>query len=388
MTNESAEALKGQSLEAMKRGDANGALALLERAAALDAQDPEIPLNIALAHRLMGDYEKALMAIEAALARDPYSFMALLSKGALLERLGRNKEAARVYKDALGIAPAPERRTPQIAAPLARAEQVVKQNADALAAFLRTRTQDVRNAAGAADLTRAEECLAILAGQKKAYQQEPSLLHFPKLPPLTFYPRDHFGWLERLETATPVIKGELEAALAQDQEKFHPYIQYGPGAPLAQWSELNNSRAWSTMHLWRDGKRFDENCARCPQTAALVESLPLAVQPGYGPTVMFSALAPHTTIPPHTGSSNTRLICHLALIVPPKCRFRVGNDVREWREGEAFVFDDTIEHEAWNDSDQVRAVLIIDVWNPFLTEAERAMVCAMGKALQDYYAQA
>jgi aspartyl/asparaginyl beta-hydroxylase (cupin superfamily) len=81
---------------------------------------------------------------------------------------------------------------------------------------------------------------------------------------------------------------------------------------------------------------------------------------------VFSLLAPHTRIPPHTGVANTRLVCHLPLIVPPDCGFRVGETTCEWRVGEAFVFDDTIEHEAWNESDELRVVLIIDLWPPAL----------------------
>jgi aspartyl/asparaginyl beta-hydroxylase (cupin superfamily) len=99
---------------------------------------------------------------------------------------------------------------------------------------------------------------------------------------------------------------------------------------------------------------------------------------------MFSVLAPHTHIPPHTGSANTRVIVHLPLILPEKCRYRVGNEHREWKLGKAWVFDDTIEHEAWNDSDKVRVLLIFDIWNPFLTEAERKLVCTMMTAKQTY----
>jgi len=66
----------------------------------------------------------------------------------------------------------------------------------------------------------------------------------------------------------------------------------------------------------------------------------------------------------------------LPLIVPGNCQFRVGGEIREWREGEAFAFDDTIEHEAWNDSDRPRVVLIFDVWNPYLTKSERELLRA------------
>jgi aspartyl/asparaginyl beta-hydroxylase (cupin superfamily) len=95
---------------------------------------------------------------------------------------------------------------------------------------------------------------------------------------------------------------------------------------------------------------------------------------------MFSLLAPHTRIPPHTGVANTRLVCHLPLIVPPNCGFRCGATTREWRVGEAFVFDDTIEHEAWNDSDELRVVLIIDLWQPSLTPDERIGITSVIEA--------
>ena len=92
---------------------------------------------------------------------------------------------------------------------------------------------------------------------------------------------------------------------------------------------------------------------------------------------MFSLLKPRTRIPPHTGVTNVRLVTHLPLIIPESCRFRVGNDTREWVPGTAWVFDDTIEHEAVNDSDKLRVVLIFDVWHPHLTPPERTMITAL-----------
>ena len=77
---------------------------------------------------------------------------------------------------------------------------------------------------------------------------------------------------------------------------------------------------------------------------------------------------------PHTGVTNTRLTVHLPLIVPPGCGFRVGATTREWLPGKAWVFDDTIQHEAWNLSDTPRAILIFDIWNPLLSAAERELV--------------
>src|SRR3546814_10294056 len=97
-------------------------------------------------------------------------------------------------------------------------------------------------------------------------------------------------------------------------------------------------------------------------------------------------LRPHTRIPPHTGVTNSRAIIHLPLIVPAECGFRVGGETREWVEGRPFAFDDTIEHEAWNDSPAMRAVLIFDVWNPHLTEEEQGIVadyCRMIDSVTD-----
>jgi aspartyl/asparaginyl beta-hydroxylase (cupin superfamily) len=105
-----------------------------------------------------------------------------------------------------------------------------------------------------------------------------------------------------------------------------------------------------------------------------IAKLPQPNVPGASPNAMFSLLAPKTRIPPHAGVANMRLVCHLPLIVPPNCGFRVGATTREWNVGEAFVFDDTIEHEAWNESNELRVVLILDLWAPALSPAERIAV--------------
>ncbi|MCR5870830.1 aspartyl/asparaginyl beta-hydroxylase domain-containing protein [Sphingomonas sp. J344] len=134
------------------------------------------------------------------------------------------------------------------------------------------------------------------------------------------------------------------------------------------------------MLLWEYGAPNQPVLDRCPRTAAVLAALPGARIPGRAPSAFFSLLKPRTRIPPHTGVTNTRAIVHLPLIVPPECGFRVGGETRSWVEGEAFAFDDTIEHEAWNDSDELRAVLIFDVWNPHLTSDEQSVIadyCAL-----------
>lgn len=368
----------------VEAGDAAAALDLLSRAEALDPANAEAPLFLALAHRSLGEFPAALDALDRALARDPYFLMALLSKGAILERLGKSRLAALVYKNAIKIAPPPERLPSFLRSALERAHAHVAANASALANYLRAQTAASRHTAKSPHLDRFEESIDILAGVQPRYVHDPILLYYPRLPAIPFHDRESFPWLAKLEAHTETITAELNEVLREDLAKFAPYIQFPPEAPVNQWAQLNHSAAWSTYFLWRDGVRHDANCARCPKTAALIETLPLARQAGYAPTAMFSLLRPRTHIPAHTGSANTRLIVHLPLILPHGCRFRVGAETRDWRLGEAWVFDDTIDHEAWNDSDETRVIFIFDVWNPLLSEAERALVTEMMTAYSAY----
>jgi aspartate beta-hydroxylase len=126
------------------------------------------------------------------------------------------------------------------------------------------------------------------------------------------------------------------------------------------------------------------NTARCPITLKALQQVPLCAVQGRTPTALFSLLRPGTHIPPHHGFLNTRLICHLPLVVPPECALRVGNETRAWREGELVIFDDTMEHEAWNRSSQLRVVLLFDIWRPELSEAERSLVAEMLESIDRF----
>ncbi len=172
--------------------------------------------------------------------------------------------------------------------------------------------------------------------------------------------------------------------LGAGQEGLEPYIAYPDDVPLDQWTALNNSADWSAFHFYKAGVRIEENCARCPATMDAIGRLPQPVVRSRSPAAMFSILRPRTRIPPHTGVANTRLVLHLPLVVPPGCGFRVGAQTRAWASGEAWVFDDTIDHEAWNDSDQIRAILICDIWQPRLSEAERALVTTVMESIDDF----
>ena len=370
---------------ALMRRDFPEARSLLERAAKAAPKDPIVPLNLSFLFRMTGDAGAEDGALTAALAIDPYFFPALLARGLLLERTGFKRQAARVFKDVLAIAPPADQLSPELRERLDHAKATVAANAAALETELEARLAPVRARHAGGSLERYDECQAVQLGRKKMYTQQPSLLHYPRLPAIQFYDRALFPWLAELESATDMIRDELIVVMREDTAEMRPYVSHPDGAPVGQWAELNHSPRWSAFFLWEHGVRFDAHCARCPNTAALLETLPMMDCPGYAPTVLFSILSPHTTIPPHSSVTNVRLVTHLPLIVPQGCRFRVGNETRPWRTGEAWVFDDTIEHEAWNDSDSIRVIMMVDVWNPFLTQAERELVSVLLKTQQDWY---
>jgi aspartate beta-hydroxylase len=221
-------------------------------------------------------------------------------------------------------------------------------------------------------------------GRRRVYANECHGLHYPFLPADEYFDRDHFPWLGEVEAQTDVIRDELLALLAAGNEGMVPYVRQEPGTAENKWTALDQSPDWSAFFLWKHGVRQEEACALCPQTAALLDTLPMSNIPGRSPSVFFSLLRPGAHIPPHTGVTNVRSIVHLPLIVPPECAFRVGGETRSWEEGQAFVFDDTIEHEAWNKSDALRAVLIFDVWNPHLSQSEREMLRGLFQEMIDY----
>lgn len=372
---------------ALQARDPAGALALLRQAERLAPGDIDIKMQLALALRMSGDMQGAVDVLDAVLVQDPYHLLAMLSKAFIYEKTGNPRGAAEIYRNALKTIPPDREPPPTLKGPIERARAAVKEDAARAEAFLSQAVQEARERHPGAKLERFELGLKVLAGSARVYQPEPLLFHYPKLPADEYYDRDLFPWLSEIEAATDAIREELVVVMREDLEGFDPYIQYPPGVPVNQWVELNHSPRWNTYFLWRDGKRFDAHCERCPRTAEALSRIPMLDQKNFGPTAMFSVLEPRTHIPPHTGSTNTRLIVHLPLILPGQCRFRVGNDVRDWKMGEAWVFDDTMEHEAWNNSDKTRVVLIFDVWNPYLSAAERELVTALMAARQAYKAQ-
>ena len=367
-------ALNALGMIALSEGRPNIAADLFRRAIAADPHAPDLRMNLAKAVREQHDDVAERSALEGALAIDQRHFMALVRLAELLERTGDEAGAAERWAAVLTLAPMIEQRTPALEMMLDHArEQVARGHArfaDAVEAAIAPALANL----DAAAQRRFNACVDHALGRRAIFTNECTGLHFPFLPADEFLDRAHFSWLEQIEAKTDEIRKELLGLLAVDQTAFLPYIDMQPGTSENKWTSLNRSSDWSALHLWKDGARNEEACRRAPRTADAVEALPLSDLPGRTPTVFFSLLRPGTHLPSHTGVSNVRTIIHLPLVVPEGCSFRVGGETRQWEEGRAWAFDDTIEHEAWNRSDQVRGILIFDVWNPYLTLAERELL--------------
>jgi aspartate beta-hydroxylase len=377
--------LNACAVDLLQAGQAAPARERLERALRADPRNPSLWMNLATELRALGLRDDEERALQSVLSIEPRHLFALLAKAELFEFRGKSKAAAAVYNNALQTIQ-PNARLPNVLRePVARALEAVRRNDEALAAHVGRALGDVRARHDDASRDRAEHGLAALLGQRRIYHPQPSFLHIPKLPAHEFYPREDFPWLAEFEAAAPKIREECERVLREDSAELEPYISRPDDAPLDQWAELNKSRKWSAFFLWRDGERVDAHARRCPVTAELLARSPVAQVPGYAPSAFFSILDAGAHIPAHTGVTNARLIVHLPLVIPPRCRFRVGSDTREWQPGKAWVFDDTIEHEAWNESDVPRAILIFDTWHPSLTPAERDVIRAAVPAIKDYY---
>jgi aspartate beta-hydroxylase len=378
-----ARALEVLGQAAFRRGDLAQARALLERLAQADGRDPQQWVNVAVACQGLRDEAGEEAAVRRALTIDPRNLPALLMRGHMMERRGKTHEAARAYGAAATVTPPLDRLLPELRPAVGHAIQFKEKYDRDCAAFLDRHLQSALDAHKGADLRRFTDAVDILVGRKRRYDSQSVILHYPRLTPIEFFEREEFPWLDAVEGATEAVRGEFMEVLRSEQG-FQPYIEYPPDVPHDQWAELNHSPRWSAFHLYKNGERVEANAARCPKTMGVLDGVPQPHQQARTPAAMYSLLKPRTRIPPHTGVTNVRLVVHLPLVVPPGCGFRVGNQTREWVPGKAWVFDDTIEHEAWNDSDQLRVVFIFDVWHPHLSAAERTLVTALSQGLDAF----
>lgn len=225
-----------------------------------------------------------------------------------------------------------------------------------------------------------QKSLEIMMGQRQRdpvyapYPQMPQSYFYPDLPLIDFADPKGYAWRGAVEAATATIQAEAEVLLA-GPVNFLPYLRQTTARPQGDVHGLLDNPDWSTCYLTDQGQPIAERVALAPKTFGTLDSqVPLCRIGTRAPSIMFSLLRPHSKIPAHTGMINTRFVCHLPLVVPCDCGFRVGAKTREWQVGQLMVFDDSVEHEAWNNSGEDRLVLIFDVWRPELSGEERRQI--------------
>ena len=374
LSNQEAERLLREGVDALRQGRPAEARASFESVTRTGRANGQIWLLLATACRAETDLAGEEAALDSLLALEPRALRGHIMKGDCRARAGDDRAALGFYTSARLIADG-QRLPDDLLAEVRRVE--------AAAAQMKARFEGQREEALAARgfpaekrSARFQQSLHILSGRERIYVQEPTGYYFPGLPQIQFFDRADFDWVSAVESAAGAIREEIERLLAAGTKGFRPYIQSEANSPRIDDNQLLDNADWSALFLCENGKRFEEAVASCPKTWEAVQTAPLP-RIANSPTIMFSLLRAGARITPHTGTHNTRLTCHLPLIVPPGCGFRVGNEIRQWEEGKLLIFDDTIEHEAWNDSAQDRMVLIFDIWRPELSDQERREVGAL-----------
>lgn len=361
-------------IAALQAGHPDAAANHFLAAIAADPGSGALQRNLASAWRALGDDVAELAALDAALAIDRRDLMAWIRKGERHEARGEMGAALGAWSAAVALGAQLNPVPPPLEPLLVHGQAFVAGATDTMFNAATTVLAPLRVGLSETERRRGDAFVASALGRRQIYQNQCAGVHYPFLPADEFFDRHHFPWMAGIEAQTPAIRAELAALLEDPGDALRPYVRMEAGTPESIWSPLDNRLDWGACFLWEYGEPNQPVLDRCPATAAALAAIPGAHIPGRSPSAFFSLLKPHTRIPPHTGVTNTRAIVHLPLIVPPGCGFRVGGETRAWEEGKAFAFDDTIEHEAWNDSDRLRAVLIFDVWNPHLTPREQDLL--------------
>ena len=380
MTPQHAEQLIREGLEALRRGDSAVARERLTHAINGKSGVPEPWFLLAQACRHQGDRDAEIQALEQVLAADQANLAALLMMGDAKASVSDDRAATSYFKRALGVASVNAAIPPALHPMLNAAEQWLQSSQGRFADHLHAHL-DAKGLSGKQP-PRIAEALALLLGQKQRYVQQPTVFYLPGLPQRQFYERTEFPWIAEMEALVPAMQEELNILRAGGQV-FDPYIMTQEGRPRSI-NPLADDKKWAAWYFWENGKRIAAHGDQCPQTMAALELAPIPVIQNRSPMALYSVLEPDTHIIPHHGALNTRLICHIPLVVPGNCALRCGNETREWREGEALIFDDSIEHEAWNRSKETRIILLFDIWRPEITEEEKHALVAIFEAVDDY----
>ncbi|QTD55990.1 aspartyl/asparaginyl beta-hydroxylase domain-containing protein [Parasphingorhabdus cellanae] len=380
-TRSEAETVLQDGIAALRAGNAKQARPLFEQLSQ-PGNDIDPPwLLLAHACRMMDDNAAEEQALQALLATDKRHLAALLLMAELKARQDDDRAASAFYKAALNMVGVGARVSDDLRPKLKEAEEFL---AGAHGRFENYLLRQLRETGLQGNDTPIpiRNALDLLMGRKEIFYQKPSMFYYPGMPQREFYEREEFPWVEQMEAAIPDMQDELAQVLSQTTQ-FDPYVKSHPDRPRPNNPLLDDSN-WGAHYFWKNGEAITDNIAQCPKTIAALETAPIPVIQDRSPMALYSVLEPDTHIAPHFGLLNTRLICHIPLIIPSDCALRVGSETRPWKEGEALIFDDSFEHEAWNRSQERRVILLFEVWRPEISETERAALTTIFEAINEY----
>lgn len=387
-----ADALNFLAICAHGRNRVDEALDLLGRALGAHPEDATTLTNLGVLYREQNRLAEAYAALTQSVRVAPNLFVARLRLGEVLATLGRVNEALPMYFGAIIAAQnhgqwLDDATTAPDLLPLVR--HAMRAVASGRRALFSALLNPLREQHGGAALARVEKSLAIYLRELPANypdpRQRPKFLYFPDLPTTRFFDRELFPWYTELEAHAGAIREEMLAVLTEDQG-FEPFLGYVDDPQHLQnlLRGHHGTPAWNAFFFYRHGERNDANASRCPRTIAALDAAPLCRVRAHAPEVCFSVLTSGSHILPHHGVTNTRVVTHLALVVPDDCALVVGGEPHTWQEGACFTFDDTFEHEAYNRSADTRVVMLLDAWNPYLSEVERAAIAELIGGIGDF----
>jgi tetratricopeptide (TPR) repeat protein len=342
--------LCAEALSAERSSRFRHAASLYRRAIGCDPSNPTPYLFFGYALKLLGDLEAATEVWSLGADMDPYFINAWRAKEVDEEIKIRSKCAdesirshfSRLHRDCIA---AHQKANPRA-------------NIDRIAAAIWCQTHDREF-------------------EYRHPRQRPHLFYVPDLPANPVYSRAEIEWSAEIERAWDSIKDEFIAAQVEAAEEQRPYLDASAATLGTDWEPLAASLEWGSFHLFKQGLPNNRLVKMFPKTLESLASVPLVRNANRHPTeILFSVLQGKRHIPPHFGVANTDIAVHLPIVVTPDSAIRVIDTDYEWQQGKVFAFDDSFEHESWNESPQTRVNLLFEVWHPDLCADERNAIIA------------
>jgi aspartate beta-hydroxylase len=361
---------------AMQAGKPQLALEHLQIATRVNAENAALWRSLGLTHIALEQWPQAQQALQQCLKLAPKMHAARLHLGKVQERQGQHSEAVKTYLSALsqaqrdGLWLDDSTTPPWLLQDVRHAADIANRGRMELYENL---MQPLILRFGNNNLQRVDACVKGVLGfenfKDADKKQKPTFMYFPGLPETPVFDRNLFPWFEQLESNFKAIRSEAEK-IVSGRIDVSPFLNLGEADKVSDYLGGKQPH-WDAYFFYRHGEKLAQHHIACPNTSAALESLPLVRISEHAPEICFSMLTSDTHILPHYGTSNIRSVVHLPLIVPENCALKVSDQIIPGKAGECFAFDDTFLHEAWNRSSETRSILLMDTWNPHLTEVER-----------------